>query len=253
KPNTWVWLLDDDSRLKTLVDTEQAGSQEVMRPDFGELHRLKSRVVDVVLGPCTGAAPLPFLCTLRTQMLDLLFALQTLDHLSPDDLFPVRSLENREKRKASRDYNYDLSRTDYRHLESPVWYANDAHETCRAICHQLAGEVQRILAGEEVFRPMLLDRSDLAPGEFTDSIRRGGSAMIFNPENLLEIPNFVARLDGEFTRRSDMLWAVLGSRHLGWKVVESASIARLQDRSQTKLNGADFDKLEQDIWGNALY
>ncbi len=119
----WAWVLDDEYRPVALVDNGEAVPNKVPRPDFNELFRLKAEGADVVLGQLTDAASIPALATVRTQLLDLKFALQTFDQNPPDEPLPNRTLENRIFRAAHADYYYDSARSDCAHLESPMWLA----------------------------------------------------------------------------------------------------------------------------------
>jgi glycosyltransferase involved in cell wall biosynthesis/SAM-dependent methyltransferase len=250
---TAVWIVDDDYRPYALVDTGIASAVEVPRPDVAELLRLKREGMDIVVGHRTGAAPLPFLATVRTQLLDLKFLLQTLDGLTPETPLPERSVENRQFRQAYRDYYYDSARSDSGQLESPMRLTRSREdETCGDACQRIASLIGHISCGEEVFRPCLLNGEDLKAE--SQSVLRGGSAIFFNPDHLLAVPNLLARLDGIYTRRSDMVATIIARDVLGLKVVQSDSIAGDHDRSKVVPEAAaDFATLVRDVQGYALY
>ena len=248
----WAWVLDDEYRPVALVDNGEAVPNKVPRPDFNELFRLKAEGADVVLGQLTDAASIPALATVRTQLLDLKFALQIFDQNPPDEPLPNRTLENRRFRAAHADYYYDSARSDCAHLESPMWLSpHECRESCHAAGRRLAEQVGRIAAGEQIFRPLWLTPREMTPLE--TFIQRGGSALFFNPDNLVAYPNLLAKADGVYTRRSDMVATILGKACGQLKVVRSWSISGQHDRKHNTQGKADFDPLVADVQGFALY
>ena len=66
--------------------------------------------------------------------------------------------ENHAWRRRIRDSYYDLSRESTEQLELPFWLTpHHPGETAEQALRRLAERVPRILAGEQVFRPLYLD------------------------------------------------------------------------------------------------
>jgi hypothetical protein len=78
-----AWILDDDKRLSLSVYAAGV-TAERPTPDIGALLALRDQGVDIVIGPDTGAAPLPFTATLRMQLLDLAHHMATWESHTPD-------------------------------------------------------------------------------------------------------------------------------------------------------------------------
>ena len=249
RPGSIVWILDDDVRLRALVEADRGQPVEVVTPDIQALAALANAGIDVALGSVTDAAPLPFASTVRTQMVDLYHNLHALGRLNPASYIPDLSAANRQQR-GSPDYYYDLARRKTDQLESPFWIELPEGSSVRNAFMTIATQVGHIFAGCEVFRPLIIDRSNTA---VADSICRGPSSVFFNPEQLLEIPNTLGFLDGKPTRRSDIISAVLLRDHLGARIVETSAVAVRQVRADLEAGSLDTDTLRKDIIGYALY
>lgn len=252
RPGSWAWVLDDDKRLEVLIDTGADGVKVRPTPDLAELCRLQDEGVDVVLGPDTDAAPLPFVATVRTQLVDVLGNLQAMLALPPAAPWPDRSAENGELRRQLKDSYYDLSRLT-EHLETRFWVPPPDEGTSVAdVLDHLSNRIGRILAGEQVTRPLLLSAADLEERNPNDSTFRGGSAFFFKPEVLLEVPNSVMRLGETYTRRSDIVVTQL-MRDLGLRCVSHAAAAVRHDRQHvSKGQLLREDTLRIDVLGYAV-
>jgi 2-polyprenyl-3-methyl-5-hydroxy-6-metoxy-1,4-benzoquinol methylase len=209
-----AWILDDDMRLDPLVSA--GGTSERRRmPLIPHLARLREDGVDIAIGNYTGAAPLPALSTLRVQMVDLLANLRWLATLPPDARLPDRSASNAAARAGRRDFYYDLSHRETDRLETPFWL-EQAHEaeTVQAACDRLCTNLERILDGQQLFRPLVLDAATALAFEPSDTLYRGGNTFVFNVDALADVPNAVPDIGGRATRRSDMIWTLMQrSRH----------------------------------------
>lgn len=61
-------------------------------------------------------------------------------------------------RSRYQDYYYDLSRRETDHLEMPFWYVPLAPgRSVRTVFKELIARLPRILAGEQVTRPLIVD------------------------------------------------------------------------------------------------
>ena len=257
RPGSVVWILDDDMRLDSLVED---GDGRLLRRRGNivrmvrNLRRLRAcGFLDIALGTCTGAPPLPVAATVRVQLVDLVASLQWLAKLDPDDALPDRSAENASLRSGRRDYYYDLSRRETDRLEVPFWIVPDAPgETVAQAFERLAERADRILAGEQVFRPLAV-RADIDPFEHIGhGVQRGGNTFVLDVEALRLAPNPAPIVDGRPSRRSDMLWALLQKRCFDRRV-RTLPIAAYQDRSRVRAGSLDVERIVDDIRGYAMY
>lgn len=209
RPGAVAWILDDDMRLDPLL----AFSAQLRRTRFPLipwLTRLRDEGVDIAIGSYTGAAPLPTLSTLRVQLVDLVATLRWFARLNPDEALPDLSEQNAALREGRRDYYYCLSHRETDRLETPFWpLPAFTGETVGAACDRLCSSLNRLLAGEQVFRPLVIDAAALTSFDVKDGLYRGGNTWIFDIEALRDVPNVVPHIGGRVTRRSDMIWALL--------------------------------------------
>ncbi|MBM3990762.1 MAG: glycosyltransferase family 2 protein, partial [Planctomycetes bacterium] len=247
-----AWILDDDKRLGIRVDRGDGVTIDRPTPDIGALLQLRSKGVDVVIGPDTDAAPLPFVATLRMQLLDLQLMLGTLAKLDPDSPWPDNRSEVSAERWALRDSYYDLARCT-EHLETPFLPAPIGNGNALHMLEWAARRAGRLLAGESVFRPLLVHARDLTPEAAVESVQRGGSTVFFNPAHLLLYPQTLARFGEQFVRRSDMLVSQLMRDQAGLRLVMHPCVGVRHDRSTTQRAALQSETLLQDVLGYALY
>ena len=257
RPGAIVWIVDDDLRLDPLVASADGHFRHRPQPLPRAFHKLQalrdSGDADVVIGRCTGAPPLPFAATVRTQMVDLVASLIWLAAQSPSAALPDRATENASLRDERRDYYYDLSRKETDRLETPFWATPgyDGQTVGEAFEH-LASRAERMLAGEQLFRPLVVEANDADPLAVGKGLQRGGNTFVLDIETLRLAPNPAPAIDGRPTRRSDMMWALLQERHLGRKVV-TMPLALHQDRSRVAVGELDVDRILDDMRGYALF
>ena len=257
RPGSVVWILDDDMRLDSLVE-EGDGRLLRRRGNVVRLVRNLRRLraggfLDIALGTCTGAPPLPVAATVRVQLVDLVAALQWLAKLEPDDVLPDRSAENANLRSRRRDYYYDLSRRETDRLEAPFWVVPDAPgETVGQAFARVAARAERILAGEQVFRPLAVQADVDAFEHIGHGVQRGGNTFVLDVEALRLAPNPAPIVDGRPSRRSDMLWALLQKRCFDRRV-RTLPITAYQDRSRVRVGSLDVERIVDDIRGYAMY
>ncbi|MDE0174258.1 MAG: glycosyltransferase [Defluviicoccus sp.] len=257
RPGSIVWIVDDDMRLDPLVigkDGRLRRRSRRLAPVLRELRRLHAAGgVDIAIGAYTGAPPLPFAATVRVQIVDLAASLQWLAVLDPRSALPDRAPENAMLRSRRHDYYYDLSRKQTDRLETPFWITPGfPGETVGEAFTRMARQAERILAGEQVFRP-------LAVGEDTDplspvggGLQRGGNTFVLDVEALRLAPNPSPAIDGRPSRRSDMIWALLQERYFGRRVA-SLPIALYHDRAGLPAGGLDVERIVDDIRGYAAF
>ena len=256
RPGAIVWIVDDDLRLDPLVADAKGRCQrqsQSLPPALRRLRALRdSGRADVVIGRCTGDPPVPFAATVRTQMVDLAASLKWLASQDPQARLPDRAMENAALRQDRRDYYYDLSRKETDRLETPFWITPEEDgERVGEAFERLAVRAERILAGEQLFRPLVIEAGtdSLAVGR---GLQRGGNTFVLDIEALRLAPNPSPTINGRPTRRSDMMWALLQERYFRRKVV-TVPLALHQDRTAVALNGLDVDKVLDDMRGYALF
>lgn len=252
RPGAAAWILDDDKQLSVRVDV---GGQSEFResPDIGALLALRDSGVDIVIGPDTEAAPLPFTATLRVQLLDLERHLACLTHSGPTSTWLDVRAQDAAARATLPDSYYDLSKHT-EHLETPFSLIPPTPQSTLGDALQgVADRVERLLAGEAVFRPLMLDPRALPAAAAIDSVQRGGSTIFFNPQHLLAYPQTLARMGNRFVRRSDMLITQLMRDQMGLKIVMHAAAGVRHNRSCTVRTQLDDATLWEDVLGYALY
>ena len=258
RPGSIVWIVDDDMRLDPLVidkDGQLRRRSQRLAPVLRELRQLHAAGgVDIAIGAYTGAPPLPFAATVRVQLVDLAASLQWLATLDPRAALPDRALENAHLRSARHDYYYDLSRRETDRLETPFWITPGfPGETVGEAFSRMACSAERILAGEQVFRPLAVGE-DIDPLSTVGGggLQRGGNTFVLDVEALRLAPNPSPAIDGRPSRRSDMTWALLQERHFGRKVA-SLPIALHHDRAGLPTGALDVERIVDDIRGYAAF
>ena len=270
RPGAVVWIVDDDMRLDPLVIGEDGQLQRQPRaltPVLRELRRLHAGgELDVALGTYTGAPPLPFAATVRVQLVDLAASLRWLASLDPRAALPNRSRENAALRSGRRDYYYDLSRKETDRLETPFPIVpafpgesvGEAFERLAGAAEgSSAGAAERILAGEQVFRPLATEAGidpleSIGGGLRRDGFQRGGNTFVFDVEALRLAPNPSPAIGGRPSRRSDMIWTLLQERCFGRRVA-TVPIALYHDRSRVPPGELDVKRIVDDVRGYAMF
>ena len=263
RPGAVVWIVDDDMRLDPLVigeDGRLRRQAHALAPVLRELRRLHAGgELDVAIGTYTGAPPLPFAATVRVQLVDLAASLRWLASRDPRAALPDRSMENAALRSDRRDYYYDLSRKETDRLETPfpVTPAFPGESAGEAF-ERLAGAAERILAGEQVFRPLAIEAGIDPLESIGDGLRhdgrfqRGGNTFVFDVEALRLAPNPSPAIDGRPSRRSDMIWTLLQERCFGRRVA-IVPIALYHDRSRVPPGEMDVERIVDDVRGYATF
>ena len=245
-----AWILDDDSRLDNRTDQ---GNTLAFTSLLASLSEMRTLGADVVLGSVTGDPPIPPGSNVRTQMVDLYHNLTWLAGLDADVALPDRCPENRAARAAARDYYYDLSRRDTHHLEWPFWLTPSHTGECVGQAFvRMIESLPRILAGQGVFRPIVLDTPFDPIASMRPSVQRGTNTFVFDCAVFTDFPNLAPLFAGDVLRRSDMIWSLL-NRYAGGRRLVSATLPIRHDRSDEPTVGLDLGRLVPDIRGYALY
>ena len=257
RPGAVVWIVDDDMRLDPLVIKGDGSLQRRDRkiaPILRELRRLHAGSdVDIALGTQTGAPPVPFAATVRVQLADLVASLWWLASQEPTASLPDRALENAALRSGRRDYYYDLSRKETDRLETPFWITPGfPGERVGKAFERIASAADRILAGEQVFRPLAIEANLNPLKSIGDGLQRGGNTLVFDIESLRLAPNPSPVIDGRPSRRADMVWALLQERYFSRRVV-TLPFALYHDRSHLTASALDVAYIVDDIRGYAMF
>lgn len=257
RPGSVVWVVDDDMRLDPL-SIDGNGAMRLTRQPLAncvrQLRRLRAAgSLDVAIGLNTGAPPLPFASTIRVQLVDLAASLFWLRMLSPAQPLPDLGAENAKLRDGRTDYYYDLSRKETDRLETPFWLTPCTKgETVGDAFLRIASEASRMLAGDQVFRPLAVANADPLH-HASDALHRGGNTFVFDVEALRLAPNPAPTIGGRPSRRSDMIWALLQRQHFGKKVV-ALPLALHHDRTGMPAPSVlDEDRVVDDIRGYAVF
>jgi 2-polyprenyl-3-methyl-5-hydroxy-6-metoxy-1,4-benzoquinol methylase/peptidoglycan/xylan/chitin deacetylase (PgdA/CDA1 family)/glycosyltransferase involved in cell wall biosynthesis len=250
RPGAIAWILDDDSSLNNLCDQQATVPFENL---LTSLKQMQSMGADVILGSVTGDPPVPPGSSVRTQLVDLYHNLAWMRQLDPDSELPDRTQENQAARGAAKDYYYDLSRRDTHHLEWPFWMvpARPGERAGDALT-RMVDSLPRILAGQSLFRPLVLDPAHDAVASMRPSVQRGSNTFVFECDAFTDFPNASPTFAGTILRRSDMIWSLL-NRYAGGRRIIGANLPVRHDRSDEKEVGLDWDRLLPDIRGYALY
>lgn len=233
-----VWIADDDVRLPENLDLF-----------VDDVARARAAGMDVAIGMVAGAPPVPAATTLRTQLVDLVSFLRGAGVRDPGETMPDQEIHNARWRHERRDYYYDLVRRQTDRLETPFLPVTQAG-TLGAAVSELVRRVPRILAGEQVFRPVRPSEGDPIALAQNSSLR-GGNTFVFDVDLLRDVPNLSPCVGGRRLRRSDMLWAALARFSRG-RAVRMVPIFVEHDRSHEQAQGLDPDKLFDDILGYAF-
>lgn len=252
-PDACAWILDDDKRLNIQVDCGDGRTVNRPSPDLAALCALRDAGVDVVIGPDTDAAPLPFTATLRVQLVDMEHQLRVLGATVPEAVLPDRAAGESLVRASLADSYYDLSRHT-EHLETPFSLPPiAARSSARATLAFLGDHIDRLLAGEALFRPLRIAAEAVSRPHGAASVQRGGSAIFFDTRVLLEYPHTLARVGDRYVRRSDMLVSQLMRDQLGLNIVMHAAAGVRHDRTFTTQARLEDRTLWEDVLGYALY
>lgn len=229
-----IWVIDDDIRLSYLsrngTDYELQASHLV-----DETIRLKETGASIGVLGITGDPPLPGISTLRTQLLDLFYSMNSVEERQ--ELVSSISSASWAVLREQREYFYDYSNVHSSHLEFPTWINLD--ETSSLL---------RILQGKSLTRPQTWS-ADCS--EELDFVPVGGSYLVLNPDCLREFPVTSPYIGQVFARRGDTFWGIL-NRYLRGRIVTPCPIAVQQSRISEDECCLSFDKLFADFVGSSF-
>lgn len=239
--NQISWIIDDDHLFK--FDTEN----EIQTPNYFKIiSEQKKYQIDAMFGQSSDAPPLPFLNTLRTQLIDFYYNLTYFANCNPKDKFKLNNLQkvNIERK----EFYYDLSNKNFQHFEYP-YYQNFKGKSNFEAFKEFLKETTLLSNGVNVFRKLTFNIEDI--GNITkSSIYRGGNTIIFNPE-LLKVPNYTP--DNNYNRRSDFNWAIINKNIFNYKLYEIILPLKHDRKLQKTPLITNETKLQADIKGLIFY
>ena len=257
--NCVAWIIDDDNMFNNLSFDEVDGKTMIHNQDYLSLisYFKYNNKIDAILGTVTDAPPLPFLSSLRTQILDLVFNLKWFLSQNPEKIFDRNIYHNLSFIENNRDFYYDLSNEYYEHLECPFWWypiekvCKNNYQAFKAFLK----DISLISKGTNVFRPIILKNHSWG-AIIGESIYRGGNTILYDLE-MLKIPNIIANISKGnkklLHRRSDFNWAIINKYIFNKKIYEITIPLRHHRRLQTSTIITNQEKLSRDLIGMVFY
>jgi len=240
--NCVSWIIDDDHLFK--FDNQ---NKTVIPNYFKIISKQSSNGIDAMFGQISDAAPLPFLSTLRSQLIDFYYNLTCFVNCDPTEKFELNKLQkvNIERK----EFYYDLSNKNFQHLEYP-YYQNSQEQTNFEAFINFLKETALLSNGVNVFRKLTFEPKTVGNIINKASIYRGGNTIIFNPE-LLKIPNYTP--EKGYNRRSDFNWSIINKDIFKRKLYEIVLPLKHDRKLQKRPLVTNSTKLQADIKGLIFY
>lgn len=219
RPGCAVWIVDDDMRLDAWIQGKENRARKW--PDLpAVLSKMRREGAGIGIGYYTGAPPLPSLATLRLQLLDLVWTLRWLSNMPADT-----TVEAGFERNRPADFYYDLSANRSDHLESPRLVSPEGGgETASRMLDRVANMAEQVLTG------CFPTRQLAGPRPAAETLHRGGNTLVTDIEALRDAPNLSPAVNGQSTRRADMIWVWQQEALFGRKV-SAIDLGVFHDRS----------------------
>jgi SAM-dependent methyltransferase len=218
-PKPVYWIIDDDVSFSAITTSEEE------RVDLFDLINQNIEKADTIIGSISSDPPVPTLCCIRTQLIDILSSTQAYK-AEVADFLSVR---------AKSEYYYDLSDIHTDHLEVPLFY--DSPDETKLV---------HIFSGKSVSRPVLQQRLKSEEKTIT---KRGANTLVFNREMLQYYPVINLEVNHKFARRGDLLWALFNQVVSGRRILEH-TFALDHNRPLNDFNlNKELDKAAYDIIG----
>ncbi len=233
-----AWILDDDMRLPD--DLELLAS---------DIQRARDAGFAVAIGTIEGDPPIPVAGAVRTQLVDLVHFLHGVAVHPASEPTTAGERANAAWTANRRDYYHDHPRMETDRLETPFTPVLEASNGKEAL-QEVGERCLRILAGEQIFRPLAPQYDDPVAAARPHCLR-GGNTLVFDLTTLRLASNLSPRLGDRLLRRSDTLWAVHARYRFGRRVV-SMPFALKHDRSDDALRPLDHEMWADDILGHAF-
>lgn len=206
------WILDDDMRLNVVYGS--LARKVTPREFISFLDWLIENRVAVCVGGIYGDPPLPIASSIRVQLLELDTALR--EDL-PQELAGNSTSSSEYVNNVAKHYPeayYDLSVSNYTHLELPLYcWQYDPSDLAETSLEEKAWAIKD---GRNLLRPSL--PHDLNAIFNGTTLNRGGNTIVTDIECLRTYPNASPRVNNVELRRGDTLWVIL-NQYLGGEIV----------------------------------
>jgi len=240
--NQISWIIDDDHLFK--FDTENG----IQIPNyFKVISEQKKHQIDAVFGQISDAPPLPFLNTLRTQLIDFYYNLTYFAYCNPKEKFELNNLQKTNIER--KEFYYDLSSKNYQHLEYP-YYQQSKELTNKEAFISFLKETALLSNGVNTFRKLTFKEETLGNVTNKSSIYRGGNTIIYNSKLLLT-PNYTP--ETKYNRRSDFNWSIINKNIYNYKLYEIILPLKHDRKLQKTPLITNETKLQADIKGLIFY
>jgi len=236
------WVIDDDNLFK--FDSQ---NETVIPNYFKIISEQSNNGIDAMFGLNSDAPPLPFLSTLRSQLIDFYYNLTYFANCNPREKFELNKLQ--EINIEHEEFYYDLSNRHFQHLEYP-YYQNSQEQTNIEAFNFFLKETALLSNGVNVFRKLTFAPETVGNITNKASIYRGGNTIIFNPE-LLKTPNYTP--EKEYNRRSDFNWSIINKDIFKRKLYEIVLPLKHDRKLQKTSLITNENKLQADIKGLIFY
>ena len=239
--NQISWIIDDDCLFEFYAENE------IKRPNYFKIISEKKKCkMDALFGQVSDAPPLPFLSTLRTQLIDFYYNLTYFANCNPKDKFELNNFQKINMEQE--EFYYDLSSKNYQHLEYPD-YLYSKKLTNREVFQDFLKETALLSNGVNTFRKLTFKEKMLGNITNKSSIYRGGNTVIYNSELLL-IPNYTPE---ENNRRSDFNWSIISKKIFNHKLHKIILPLKHDRKLQKTPLVTNATKLQEDIKGLVFY
>lgn len=235
------WLIDDDCLFKYATI-----NKSIIPNYFDIISQNQNKNIDALFGLVSDAPPLPFLNTLRSQLIDFYYSLSYFAHSDPEADFRLNILQDR--KTDFEEFYYDLTKKSFQHLEYPFYWTTNNLNNFEAF-EKFLTDTSLLANGVNVFRKLTYENESIGKiGK--PSIYRGGNTIIFNPE-MLKVANYTP--DEGYNRRSDFNWAII-NKHLFNRNIFEIILPLKHDRQLQKTSLLTNEKkLMADIKGLIFY
>jgi len=218
------WVIDDDISFTNTI----LNNSNDTKIDLFEIINNNINECDALIGSVSKDPPLPFLSTIRGQLIDLFYSASQIDKKNAD-YGNLRDLK---------DYYYDITDAHFTHLETPIYYQSN-----------IKNDLPFIFSGKSVSRPCLQNE---IKGEVKLVSNRGPNTLIFNRDLLRFYPVVNMEVNDKFVRRGDLLWALLNQLISNRKIIDHTFCID-QNRPLTTFDiKRELDKSANDIIGYAF-
>lgn len=219
------WIIDDDITFNFI----KSSHDQTEKINLFEIVNQNIENVSAIIGSVSNDPPLPFLSSVRGQLVDLLHSHWAKNQISQDLL----NLRNKA------DYYYDLSDLLSNHLEIPIYHTT-ANENA----------IEKIFSGKSISRKVI-QKSEIKSINRIIT-QRGPNTLVFNRELLHYYPVINLSVNHKFARRGDLLWVLFNQIVSEHKIIEH-TFSIQQNRTISKFDlHRELEKSAYDIIGYAF-